>query len=199
MLRHVRKDGPTAIILHHAETGAMAVPEGHFDVATAYSFLHHLKDIRPTLAGIFRALRKGGCLYADLEPNGYFLKAVSALEDRSSYDPVIQREIDQVRRKDAEIANKLKLPTGTFQEAEFGKSLQGGFLEEELLDVLASIGFTTASIGYNWFLGQGTLVNDPALATSERKAIVTSTDRVLQRALPLSRPLYKYLSVHATK
>ena len=199
MLSRVDKSGTCKITLSNAETGSMDVPRNHFDVATAYSFLHHLKEIRPTLERTFGALRKGGRFYADLEPNGYFLDAVSALDRSRSYDAVVEREIEQVGDKDAEIAGRLNVPTGTFQSAEFGKSLKGGFLEEELLELLAAVGFSEARIDYNWFLGQGVLINDPNVEKSQRLVIAAATDRVLQRALPVSRVLYKYLAIHAVK
>lgn len=199
MLSRVRLDGPCKIVLHQAETGSMKVPENYFDVATAYSFLHHLKDIRPTLAGMHKALRLGGKIYIDLEPNGYFLRDVAALDRSKSYDIVVQREIEQVGNKDEEIAQKLKVPTGTFQSAEFGKSLQGGFIEEDLVQLLESIGYKEIQVRYNWFLGQGVLINDASIPADQRKLIATATSRVLQRALPVSRRLFKYLSIHAAK
>ena len=199
MLSRVDRQGPCQITLSNAETGSMEVPLDYFDVATAYSFLHHLKDIKPTLERTFGALRKGGCFYADLEPNGYFLDAMSALDRSRAYDAVIEREIEQVRDKDAEIAGRLNVPAGTFQSAEFGKSLKGGFFEEEILALLTSVGFSDARIAYNWFLGQGTLINDPDIEISQRLAVAGATDRVLQRALPVSRVLYKYMAIHARK
>ena len=199
MLSRVEREGACKITLANAETGSMDLESNYFDVATAYSFLHHLKDIKPTLERTFAALRKGGRLYADLEPNGYFLDAVSALDRDRAYDVVIEREIEQVGDKDAEIAGRLNVPTGTFQSAEFGKSLKGGFFEEELTSLLASIGFSEARIEYNWFLGQGVLINDPDVEKSQRDAFAAATDRVLQRALPVSRVLYKYLAIHAVK
>ena len=199
MLLRVDKHGPCLITLSNAETGSMDVPQNHFDVTTAYSFLHHLKDIRPTLERTFAGLRKGGHLYADLEPNGYFLDAVSALDRSRAYDAVVGREIEQVSDKDTEIAGRLKVPTGTFQSAEFGKSLKGGFFEEDILDLLAIVGFSEARVEYNWFLGQGVLINDPGVEMSQRLIIAAATDRALQRALPISRVLYKYLAIHAVK
>ncbi len=199
MLSRVDRGGPCPITLSNAETGSMNVPADHFDVATAYSFLHHLKDLKPTIERTFVALRKGGRFYADLEPNGYFLEAVSALDRGRSYDAVVEREIEQVGDKDAEIAGRINVPTGTFQSAEFGKSLKGGFFEEELIGLLTSVGFREARIDYNWFLGQGVLINDPAIDKTQRLAIAAATDRVLQRGLPVSRVLYKYLAIHAVK
>ena len=199
MLSRVNRQGPCKITLANAETGSMEVPQNHFDVATAYSFLHHLKEIKPSLERTYAALRIGGRFYADLEPNGYFLEAVSCLDRNRTYDAAVGREIEQVSDKDAEIAGRLKVPTGTFQSAEFGKSLKGGFFEEEVLELLASVGFSEARIEYNWFLGQGILINDPDVETSQRLVVAEATDRVLQRALPISRMLYKYLAIHAVK
>ena len=49
MLTRVDRSGDVVIRLHIADSGSFSVTEGSYDVVTAYSFLHHLYDIEPTL------------------------------------------------------------------------------------------------------------------------------------------------------
>src|SRR5688572_26857358 len=72
MIRQVDRSGDARIRLHLCDTGTFQAEPGAYDMVTAYSFLHHLYDIGPTLATAARALRPGGQFYADLEPNWAF-------------------------------------------------------------------------------------------------------------------------------
>lgn len=199
MLERVPREGPGRLLLHEAETGSMKLPTAYFDVATAYSFLHHLQDIEPTVTRIYETLRPGGRFYADLEPNGAFLQAVCALDPAGSYDPIVQREIAQLTTKDAEIAAQLAVPTGVFKNAEFGKSLLGGFHESDLISLFRRVGFRDIRIEYSWYLGQGAMLNDPAIEPAQRHIMISAIDLCLRRTLPLTRSLFKYLAIHAIK
>ena len=53
-----------------------------FDVVSAYSFFHHLQDLDPVLAEVHRVLRRGGCLYVDLEPNRHFWLNAMSVRDK---------------------------------------------------------------------------------------------------------------------
>ena len=55
------------------------------------------------------------------------------------------------------------------------------------------------AVFYHWFLGQGQLINDERYGVEERFHYADVTDAVLQRALPLSKSLYKYIRVIAVK
>ena len=83
MIRQVEQSGDAAIRLHLSDSGSFPVEPGSYDVVTAYSFLHHLFDIGPTLATAARALRPGGQFYADLEPNREFWTAVKGPRQRN--------------------------------------------------------------------------------------------------------------------
>src|SRR5215510_8789186 len=79
MMDKVDKSGPATIRLHNHDTGSFPVTEGNYDVVTGYSFLHHLYDIAPTLQTAFKALKKGGKLYCDLDPNYYYWESIHHL------------------------------------------------------------------------------------------------------------------------
>ena len=199
MLDRVDKSGSCEIHLINHDTGSVVVPPASFDVATAYSFLHHLYDIEPTLKTAFNALKKGGKLYVDLEPNFYFWQELNKLNRDGDYDSIVKREIESVCYKDEEIARNFGLEKETFNDAEFGKSTKGGFKDEELTEMLEKIGFRNLEFHYYWFLGQGVLINEEKYSREDRFQYAGVMNEILQRALPVSRPFYKYLGFVATK
>ena len=202
MLDQVDTSGPAKIELHEHDTGSFAAPPGSFDLVTAYSFLHHLYDVRPTLATAARALRKGGRFYADLDPNFYFWDAISKLETAEragGYDPLVAREIEAVAHKDDQMNEQFGIPNAVFNDAEYGKDIAGGFKEDELRASLLEAGFSDVTFTYYWYLGQAAVVNDASKPRDERLANAALVDGVLQRLMPLSRHLYKYIGFVATR
>lgn len=101
MMDKVDKSGNASITLINSDTGTVELPQKHFDLATAYTFLDHLYDMRPTFSNTFNALKEGGVFYADLSPNYYFWNDVKKVDATKQYDPILQREINAVLSKDA--------------------------------------------------------------------------------------------------
>ena len=126
MLERVDTAGPARISSEH-DTGSFKVEEGGFDLVTAYSFLHHLSDLAPTLRTAARALQPGGQLYVDLDPNSYFWSGIDDLDRDGAYDPVVEREVARSRAKDEEIETEFGVGGEVFNLAEYGKSTAGGF------------------------------------------------------------------------
>jgi ubiquinone/menaquinone biosynthesis C-methylase UbiE len=199
MLDQVDTSGPASIDLHEHDTGTFPVPAGSFDLVTAYSFLHHLYDIEPTLATAAKALRKGGAFYLDQEPNFYFWDAITKLEGKGAYDPMVQNEIEAVAHRDDAIAKEHGIPNDVFNAAEYGKTATGGFKEETLREQLMKVGFSSVTFRYHWYLGQAFLVNEAGKPRDERLKNAETTDMVLRKLLPLSRHLYKYVGFVAVK
>lgn len=199
MLDQVDKGGDAKITLHEHDTGSFPAEAGAFDLVTAYSFLHHLYDIEPTLATAAKALKKGGQFYVDLDPNFYFWDAITKLEGKGSYDGIVQREIDAVVHKDDDIAKEYGIPNAVFNDAEYGKTATGGFKEEDLREKLMKVGFSKVEFRYYWYLGQAYLVNEEGKPREDRLANAAKTDEVLQKLMPLSRHLYKYVGFIAHK
>jgi ubiquinone/menaquinone biosynthesis C-methylase UbiE len=199
MLAQVDTSGPAKIELHEHDTGSFPVAPGSFDLATAYSFLHHLYDIKPTLATAARALRAGGRFYADLDPNFYFWDAITKLDPAQHYDPLVRREIDAVVHKDDQMHDSYGIPNAVFNDAEYGKTAAGGFKEEALRADLLAAGFSDVTFRYYWYLGQAFVVNDASRPREERLANATFVDSVLKKVMPLSRHLYKYIGFVAIK
>lgn len=198
MMDKVDKSGDCKISLVNHDTGSY-VPQGVFDVVTGYSFLHHLYDIKPTLKTAFNALKDGGVFYCDLDPNFYFWEVIHSLDRSGTYDPIVKREIEMVAYKDEDIESQFGVDKNVFNSAEYGKNIAGGFKEETLHKALMETGFSKIDIFYHWFLGQGNLINDPQYEQAERFKHADVTDSILQKSLPLSRPMFKYLGFYATK
>ena len=199
MISRVDLSGPCEIKLHLGDTGTFAVEEGAIDVVTAYSFLHHLYDIGPTLRTAARALRSGGKFYADQEPNYYFWEAVGTLDPAGAYNAILRREILAVTEKDDEIQRQFHVDKNIFNQAEYNKSITGGFREESLIEMLRKAGFSSVEISYYWFLGQAAVVNDQNYPRDQRIEMAQLFASTLKRGLPLTRHLFKYVGFVATR
>lgn len=199
MTDQVDRSGPARIRVHLGDTGSFAVEEGAYDVVTAYSFLHHLYEIGPTLRTAARALRPGGKFYADLDPNYYFWQAIKALDPRGLYHPIVTREITSVTQKDEEIQQRFHVAKEVFNNAEYNKNITGGFREETLIESLKSAGFAEVEISYYWYLGQASVVNNPAGDTASRLEMARLFAATLEKGLPLTRSLFKYVGFVATR
>lgn len=199
MMDKIDKSGNATIRLFNHDTGTFDVVEGNYDLITGYSFLHHLYDINPTLQTAYKGLKKGGKLYCDLDPNFYYWDSINQLDRKGSYDPIIKREIEMVTYKDEDIEKNFGVSKDVFNSAEFGKNIAGGFKEEDLTSALKTAGFSQVEVFYYWFLGQASLINDSWGTKEERLKYADVMDEVLQRALPVSRNLYKYMGFIATK
>jgi ubiquinone/menaquinone biosynthesis C-methylase UbiE len=191
--------GPTLVTIVNADTGAYKPREESFDFVTAYSFLHHLYDIIPTLKTAYSALKPGGFLYADLEPNYYFWEAILALNGDDHGSPILKRELNQVAFKDVDIENKFGIDGSTFNHAEYSKNILGGFKKDQILDVLKEIGFSQVDIFYSWFLGQGSVLNDSNSSFAFNQNVCSIFESHLLKVLPVSRSLFKYVGFYAFK
>ena len=199
MLERVDKSGPAKIEVVNHDTGTYPAERGTFQLVTAYSFLHHLAELLPTFRTASRALAPGGKFYADLDPNFYFWQGIYSLERNGNYHPLVQREIEAVTFKDEEIEAKFGVSREVFNHAEFGKDMAGGFKEETLREQLHEAGFSRVDVHYHWFLGEGFLINSGAASREELFGQAAVVNDALQRALPVSRNMFKYLGFVATK
>jgi len=199
MMDKVDKSGSANIELINHDTGTVPLEKETYDLVTAYSFLHHLYDIEPTLKNAANCLKKGGMFYADLEPNYFFWENVNSLQRNGNYDSIVRREIEMVTYKDEDIEKTFGVNKETFNNAEFGKNIAGGFKEEEITSKLLKCGFSKVDIFYHWYIGQGYVINNDKLALKDRFKNAAIIDDLLKKALPLSKNIYKYIGFIATK
>ena len=199
MLDRVNTNGRANIKLINHDTGSYPVEEGKFDMVTAHSFLHHLYDIRPTLATASKALRKGGVFVNELDPNYYFWESVNKLERTGKYSSLVNREVDEVNHKDEDIQKNFGVDKEIYNTAEYGKNIIGGFKEEELTEILLNVGFSKVEIKYHWFLGETLVVNNSNFDKTINLETAKLFNEVLHSSMPLSRNLYKYIGFVAIK
>jgi len=172
----------------------LSFPDNSFDVCTAHALLHHLCDIRPALAEIYRVLKPGGIFYSDLDPNAYFWDAIISLNLDGDYNDIIHREIIAVRDKDQEIAEQFSVNVKAVQQAEYLKHCQGGFREKDLLSHLKEARFARYEVKYQWFLGEAQIIHGETT-----KGSASNLRAYLQNMLPLTKHLFKYLMIFAKK
>ena len=199
MLDKVNTQGESKISLINSDTGIVNLPVNYFSLITAYSFLDHLYDLRPTIRKAYDSLIMGGKFYSDLSPNFYFWESIKKLSLSQKYDNIIQREINSVYHKDDEIEKQFGVKKDVFVTAEYQKQIMGGFKEEDLLSLLTEIGFTKVEFIYHWFVGQSQLINDVNINIDQRFNYAEVMNDYLVRSLPLSRHLFKYIGFIATK
>ena len=199
MLDQVDRSGPAQITLHCDDTGAFAPAPGSFDVVSAYSFLHHLYDIRPTLRTAAAALRPGGVFYGDLDPNRDFWAALQAVDPKAELSPLVRAELGKLRGHDQEVAVQLGIAPALLDLAEYGKNITGGFSGDELAAALREAGFSQVEVFYHWFLGEAQVLHSPDYPLAEGQARAAQVHEALRRAMPLSRGLYKYLGFVARR
>jgi ubiquinone/menaquinone biosynthesis C-methylase UbiE len=199
MMDKVDKTGKASIKLINSDTGSVELPENYFDLATAYTFLDHLYDMKPTFANTYKSLKTGGVFYADLSPNFYFWDDVKKVDTSKKYDSILQREINAVLAKDEEIQAQFGIDKEIFKSAEHQKHIKGGLVEEELKELLTQAGFTKVEFIYHWFIGQAQLINDESIDKAKRFEQADVMHHYLTRALPVSRNLFKYIGFIATK
>lgn len=181
------------IELHHADTADLPFPDDEFDACSAYSFLHHLDDLRPTLAEAFRCLRLGGRFYSDQDPNYYYWQLMNALKTNSDLDGIVKGEVESVVFLSKDIAAETGLSPRVVSGAEVLGDENGGVDAEAIVTLMREIGFRSVRYRYEWFLGQGKVLHQqPAMD-------VQVIEKFLREALPATRHLFKYVSIYAEK
>lgn len=199
MLAQVKIEGKAQIQLFNEDTAKFSRDPGSYDLVTSYSFLHHLFDIRPTLKVAYDSLKSGGKYYADLDPNFYFWKNLAEVRDSETLPQLIQIERAKVTEKDHEVAVSLGVAKEELDQAEYGKNILGGFQEEKIVGLLKEIGFSQVEFFYHWFLGEADAIYSKDYPKSEGLLKAAFVNNALQKALPLSRPMFKYVGFIATR
>lgn len=178
------------VVLHQGIVEELPYPDGHFDAVTAYSFLDHLTDHVVALREAARVLRPGGRLYIDLVPNRNFWSAIYGASTSTGrpYGSIVEREIDELVNHERKLEEAFGVSPEDWRLAEPAKSGGRGFLPEELLADLQSVGFDVV-IEHEWFLGQARVHHDGSPQLADK------VDAHLRSLLPISRHLFKYLVV----
>jgi len=181
MLEKVNKNSELGFVkLVNCSIDDTSFHDDSIDVCIAYSVLHHLYDITSTVREAYRVLRRGGIFYSALDPNFYFYSVVKQFNSMN-VKYALRREIDKLNGETDDVL---------YQMAEPIKHIYGGFKEENLIGIFSDVGFSNIKINYYWFLGEGSLMY------SKMKDDIRM---YLKESLPLSRSMFKYLEIEATK
>ena len=170
------------------ETG---FPENSFDIVTAYSFLDHLHDYKVVIQEAYRVLKSGGIFYSDLNPNAEFSECMMKVEnstmDNDALPIEISREIKGMLHNGEYYSENFGIEEETLTKAEPQKSFNRGFYVEDVVETAKKLGFTDVKIEYDWFLGQGVLMNTDSVIN------IDDINTYLHRVLPASSCFFKYL------
>ncbi|MHB8693425.1 MAG: class I SAM-dependent methyltransferase [Solirubrobacteraceae bacterium] len=191
MLDRVDRSGGN-VELWHGRTEELPYEIDEFDVCTAYSYLHHLVDLRPTLSEAARCLRDGGRFFSDQDPNRAFWGLMTDLAD-AEVAGFVAREVAAVRDTVEDAAAEVAVRPEEVALAEYQKVYGGGLDPQAVRATLLASGFRTAEPRYEWFLGQGKVLHEQGPGHAE------VVEAYLREALPASRPFFKYVSFFATK
>ena len=184
------------IILKRAQVEDLPFGSEEFDFVTAYSFLDHLLDYRLALREAFRVLKPGGIFFAGLNPNRGFSEMLRKIESKvvpTELPLAISREIKGMLHNGEYHKEMFGLNEDSLTKAEPEKSTNGGFDPKEVLDTAELLGFSAVECHFDWFLGQGVLMN------SDSSIDLDNIDQYLQSMLPASSHFYKYMNFIFTK
>lgn len=182
---------PGNITLHEGVAEKTLFHDETFDFACAYSFMDHLFDYELFLQEAYRVLKKGSIFYSDLNPNRDFATAMRAVEaypfKLEELSPIIAREIQGMLHNGEYYENQFGMDPEQLEKAEPIKSRDLGFLADEVLATARRIGFSQSAVEFDWFLGQGKMIQE------ESSSNIELVNRYLTSALPISSSLFKYL------
>jgi len=166
-----------------------------FDVCTTYSVLHHLSGLKTAFKKIYKFLKNGGYFYADQDPNFYYLERIKRNKRYLlGSSGLISKEWKSITEIDTELKNKFNLSKKITALAEYQKLTREDFFKEmEIINLLKRAGFAKVNFKYQWFLGQGYFKRE---FSQEQLAKI---EDYLEKILPLSSDLFKYISFIAKK
>lgn len=176
------------IYLHNGPAEQTPFADSTFDMTTAYSFMDHLVDYKELLKEAFRVLKPGGLFYIDLNPNRKFWQSLQEIDaTNTSTHKFITDEVYATIHNDERVSQQYNIDKEKLILAEPEKTKASGFDAEEVLDAARKIGFNEVKVNYHWYLAQAKVMHNQSFEDAN------VIDEHLQRLLPLTQHLYKYL------
>ncbi len=188
------KNARNKVRLVTGNTDRLPFESSYFNVVTANSFLHHLPKLYPTVKEAYRVLKKGGSFYSDQDPNYYFWLAMRSIKSTAGISPLLRVEWEAVCKMADKVreAEGVRLSTRVIEMAEYQKA-KGGFKEDEVKKIFLKAGFSSVRYEYFWFWQEGVVIREMS-----RNAGLYFEEH-LRKALPVSRPFFKYVRIVAIK
>ena len=172
----------------------MPFPDGSFNVITMHGVLHHLYEMETPAREIYRCLKPGGILYVDESPNAYCLRVLREIDaSRPEISQLLRDAALSVQKDAAVYEEKYNLDPEVVRLAMYRDKVLGGIGEEEVREVFSGAGFSMVDYQYRWFLGQGKRFGNGFDEDS------CEVEQFLRSLLPLTRPMFKYVSFTARK
>jgi 2-polyprenyl-3-methyl-5-hydroxy-6-metoxy-1,4-benzoquinol methylase len=181
------------------DTGNLKREHRMYDVVTAYTFLSHLDELNSTFKNAYNCLRDGGVFFSSLDPNAAFWAALEKLNKKTTYHNFIEREIKHSINNDKVLEEKFGISPEVYNTAEYFKSQSLGIEETALRESLTSAGFKDIEVSFDWFVGQGLILNDPNKSQADKEKEIATINSYLQACMPMTKNLFKYVTFKATK
>lgn len=182
------------IDLKVAQAENLPFPDDRFNVITLHGVLHHLFEMEAPFREIYRCLKPGGIFYTDESPNAYCLRILHRLDTSDvALSPFLREAAESVQRDVAFYEDEYKMDPEIVRMAMYRDKMLGGIAEEEVRQGLGTAGFSVVDYQYRWFLGQGKYFGTGFDEESNRE------EEYLRSLLPITRPLFKYISFTARK
>jgi len=182
------------IDLKVAQAENLPFPDDRFNVITLHGVLHHLFEMEAPFREIYRCLKPGGIFYADESPNAYCLRILHCLDTSDvALSPFLREAAESVQGDVAFYEDEYKMDPDIVRMAMYRDKVLGGIAEEEVRQGLGTAGFSMVDYQYRWFLGQGKYFGTGFDEESNRE------EEYLRSLLPITRPLFKYISFTARK
>ena len=187
--KHIPKEFNAKIYIENTEN--TSITSNSSDIVTAYSFLHHLYELKPTLREAYRILKPSGIFYSGMDPNKAYWAFFKKYHNISG-NVILEREL-RVVTKITEIMAKQGIDPDVTNASEYQKQVKGGFDSDVLKNLFYEIGFKKVKVRFDWYLGQAFAQENYGMDTA------LSFEKHLYDCLPATAHLFKYLTCFAWK
>jgi ubiquinone/menaquinone biosynthesis C-methylase UbiE len=184
MLKRVPKARNITVMVADSEN--MPFENETFNACGAYSVLHHLPTLEPTLKEAHRVLKRGGYLFADQDHNADYLSTLTAPTEDIVWGELALKAYKLKTQTADDVHAKYGVAKEVVETAEFQAVTKGGFTSGQLREELERAGFKGVIITPRWYLNQAELEHDS-------KAAARKVEKYLLDTMPLSAPFFKYL------
>jgi len=188
MIKRIPKSKSLLPVL--ADSEKLPFKDASFDACISYSFLHHLRQIGPSLREIHRVLKPGGVYFNDQDFNRDYFELSESIADGTERNR-LQLKTRKMEQKNTSV--KYAIPLATTQLAEFQEMKKGGFKAKELEAIVRRAGFRKVMVRPRWFIGEARVRRDRGAD------LATQIEAYLLWLYPVSSGFFKYLTFTAIK